>query len=125
MLLALPPSGSLTSALRQETDLADYEISRVRKFPEVSGLVVMNRHERDRRVRVIRPTKQGIEIHDQVVSAGAKKLQKDFSAESGVPVATENRWLTEAAESFRKGDRTLRGRFQVWSFDSYRKEMNS
>jgi DNA-binding MarR family transcriptional regulator len=117
-------SGSYASTLRQETGLADYEISRACKFLEVSGLVVMSRDEQDRRVRVIRPTKQGIKVHAQVVSGAAKELQKDFSADYGVPVATENRRLTEATECFRKGNRILRGMFQISFFDSHPKEMN-
>jgi DNA-binding MarR family transcriptional regulator len=117
--------GSYASVLRQETGLADYEISRACKFLVRSGLVVMSRDEQDKRVRVIRPTKQGIKIHDQVVSAAAKRLQKDFSTDYGVPIATENRRLTEATESFRKGNRTLRGMFQISFFDTHPKEMNS
>jgi DNA-binding MarR family transcriptional regulator len=117
--------GSYASALRQETGLADYEISRACKFLEVSGLVVMGRDGRDRRVRVIRPTKQGIKIHDQVVSAAAKRLQKDFSADYGIPFATENRRLIEATESFRKGNRTWRGIFQISFYATHPKEMNS
>jgi DNA-binding MarR family transcriptional regulator len=118
-------SGSFASALRQETGLADYEISRACKSLVSSGLVVMSRDEQDRRVRVIRPTKQGIRIHDQVVSAAAKRLQKDVSTDYGVPLATENRRLTEAAESFRKGNRILRGTFQISFFDTNPTEMNS
>ena len=53
-------SGSSASALRQETGLEDYEISRACKFLESSGLVVIGRAEEDRRVRVLRPTKLGI-----------------------------------------------------------------
>lgn len=121
---AIGSSGCLASALRQETGLEDYEISRACKFLEGSGLVVMSQDEQDRRARVIRPTKQGIKIHDQVVSTAAKKLQKDFSTDTGSPVATENRRLTEATECFRKGNRTLRGMFQISFFDSHPKEMN-
>src|ERR1035437_2539686 len=117
--------GSSASALRQETGLADYEISRACKFLVGSGLIVMSRDDKDRRVRVLRPTKRGIKIHDQVLLAAAERLQKDFSTDYGVPLATENRRLTEAAESFRKGNRTLRGPFQVSFFDTHRKEMKS
>jgi DNA-binding MarR family transcriptional regulator len=117
-------TGSSVSALRQETGLTDYEISRACKSLVSSGLVVMSRDEQDRRVRVIRPTKQGIKVHAQVVSAAARELQKDFSVDYGVPVATENRRLTEATEYFRKGNRTLRGMFQISFFDSHPKEMN-
>jgi len=102
--------GSYESALRQETGLTDYEISRACKFLESSGLAVIGRAEEDRRVRVLRPTKLGIKIHDQVLLAAAKKLQKDFSSEDRVLIPTQNRRLKEAAESFRKGNRTLRDR---------------
>src|ERR1035437_10014897 len=84
-------SGSSASALRQETGLADYEISRACKSLVSNGLVVLSRDERDGRVRILRPTKLGIKVHDQVVSAAAKRLQKDFSTDYGVPLATENR----------------------------------
>ena len=117
----LESAGSSASALRRETGLADYEISRACKFLVSSGLVVMSRVEKDRRLRVLKVTKLGIKIHDQVVSAAANKLQKDFSTDYGVPLATENRRLTEAAESFRKGNRTLRGAFQISFFDTYPK----
>jgi DNA-binding MarR family transcriptional regulator len=116
-------AGSSVTALRQETGLADYEISRACKSLVEGKLVVISPDERDRRVRVIRPTKEGIKIHDQVVSAAAKRLQKDFWTDSGVPLATENRRLTEATESFRKGNRTLRGLFQISFYDSHPKEM--
>src|ERR1039458_4694256 len=100
---AIESSGSYASALRQETGLADYEISRACKFLEVSGLIVMGRDDQDRRVRVLRPTKQGIKIHDQVVSAAAKRLQKDFSTDYGVPLETENRRLSEAGRGEERG----------------------
>src|ERR1017187_3083405 len=118
-------SGSSASALRQETGLADYEISRACKFLVSSGLVVMSRDERDARVRVLRPTKLGIKIHDQVLSAAAKKLQKDFSSQDRLLIPTENRRLKEAAELFRKGNHTLRGAFQVSFFDTQPVEMDS
>ena len=104
--------------------MADYEISRACKFLVSSGLVAMSRDERDKRVRVLRPTKLGIKIHDQVLSAAAKRLQKDFYTDDGVPLATENRRLTEAAASFRKGNQTLRGTFQISFFDTNPTEMN-
>src|ERR1035437_3835466 len=115
---AIEYSGSSASALRRETGLADYEISRACKFLVSSGLVMMSRDERDGRFRVLRPTKLGIKIHDQVLSAAAKRLQKDFYTDDGVPLATENRRLTEAAASFRKGNQTLRGTFQISFFDT-------
>jgi DNA-binding MarR family transcriptional regulator len=118
-------SGSSASALRQETGLADYEISRACKFLVSSGLVVMSRDETDGRVRVLRPTKLGIKIHDQVLVAGAKRLQKDFSSEDRLSVAAENRRLTKAAELFRRCNSILRGPFQVSFLDTHSKELNS
>ena len=118
-------SGSSASALRQETGLADYEISRACKSLVSSGLVVMCRDERDGRVRVFKPTKLGIKIHDQVVLAAAKKLQKDFSSDDRIPIRTQNRRLKEAAESFRKGNRTLRETFQISFLDTNPTEMSS
>lgn len=116
--------GSFGSALRQETGLEDYEISRACKFLEKSGLVVMSRDEQDRRVRVIRPTRLGIKIHGQVLSAAAKRLQKDFSSEDRLSIGAENRRLKEAAELFRRGNSTLRGPFQVSFLDTHPVEMN-
>ena len=43
---AMEPSRGFVSALRQETGLADYEVSRACKFLEGSGLVVMPRMSR-------------------------------------------------------------------------------
>jgi len=117
--------GSNESALRQETGLEDYEISRACKFLESSGLIVIGRAEKDRRVRELKPTKLGIKIHDQILLTAAKKLQKDFSSDDRIPIRTQNRRLTEAAESFRKGNRTLRGPFQVSFFDTNPVEANS
>ena len=111
-------SGCYASALRQETGLADYEISRACKFLAESELVVSSPDEKDRRVRVLRPTELGIKIHDQVLLAAAKKLQKDFSSGDRLSIPAENRRLTEASESFRKGNRILRGSFQVSFFDN-------
>jgi DNA-binding MarR family transcriptional regulator len=118
-------SGSSASALRQETGLADYEISRACKSLVSNGLVVLSRDERDARVRVLRPTKLGIKVHGQVLLAAAKRLQKDFSSEDRLSISAENRRLTEAAEFFRRGNRTLRGPFQVSFLDTHSKEMNS
>src|ERR1035437_9288852 len=121
---AIVYSGSSASALRQETGLADYEISRACKFLVRSGLVVMSPDEKDRRVRVLRPTKLGIKIHDQVLLAAARKLQKDFSSEDRLSISAENRRLTEAAQAFRKGNRSLRGPLQVSFLDTHPAEMN-
>lgn len=117
-------AGSYVSALRQETGLADYEISRACKSLVGNGLAVLSRDETDGRVRILRPTKLGIRIHDQVLLAAAKRLQEDFSSKDRLSIAAEERRLNEAAESFRKGNRTLRGPFQVSFLDTHLKEMN-
>jgi DNA-binding MarR family transcriptional regulator len=122
---AIEYPGSSESALRQETGLADYEISRACKFLDSRKLIVIGPAEKDRRVRLLRPTKLGITIHDQVLLAAAKKLQKDFSSEDRLSISGENRRLTEASESFRKGNRTLRGSFQVSFLDTHLAEMKS
>src|ERR1039458_8444675 len=49
--------GSYASALRQETGLADYEVSRACKSLVSNGMVVLSRDETDGRVRILRPTK--------------------------------------------------------------------
>lgn len=101
--------------------MADYEISRACKFLVDSGLIVMRRDESDARVRVLRPTKLGIKIHDQVLAAAAKRLQEDLSSADRLSISAENRRLMEAGESFRKGNRTLRGPFQVSFLDTHLK----
>jgi len=112
--------GFSESALRRETGMADYEISRACKLLASRGLVEIGRTKEDKRVRVLRPTELGIKIQDQVLLAAAKRLQQSFP----VPVekddlsgAGDNRRLAEAAQSFRDGNRTLRGAFQVSIFD--------
>ena len=113
------------SSLRQETGLEDYEISRACKLLAGGGLIEIGRYQKDRRVRVLRPTNRGIRIHDQVLSAAAKRLQEGCSLEDGFSCVGENRRLTEAAESFRQGNRTLRGPLQLSFFDTNPTEMNS
>lgn len=117
-------SGCYESALRRETGLADYEISRACKFLAQSGLVVSSPAEKDRRARVLKSTKLGIKIHGQILLAAAKKVQADFSSSDRLLIPTENRRLKEASESFRKGNRTLRYPIQVTFFDTNPKEMN-
>jgi DNA-binding MarR family transcriptional regulator len=96
--------------LRRETGLEDYEISRACKFLVGSGLIEMSRYEKDRRVRVLRSTRRGINIHGDVLLSAAKRLQKGLSAkEDGFEGAGEDRRMTEAAESFRQGNRILWG----------------
>ncbi len=95
----------LQSSLGQETGLGDYEISRACKFLAGSGLIEIGRDPKDKRVRVLTPTRLGIQIRDRVLSAAARRL-------------------TEAAESFREGDRILRGPLQLSFFDTHKAEMN-
>jgi DNA-binding MarR family transcriptional regulator len=112
--------GSSESALRRETGLADYEISRACKLLASKGLVEMGRNKEDKRVRALRPTELGIKIQDQLLSVAAKQLQESFSApveEDDISGAGDNKRLAEAAQSFRDGNQTLRGAFQVSLFD--------
>jgi len=113
------------SSLRRETGLEDYEISRACKFLAGSGLIEIGRYQKDRRVRVLRSTSRGRKIHNQVLSAAAKRLQGGFSIEDGFSGAGENRRLVEAADSFREGNRILRGPLQLSFFDTNPTEMNS
>jgi len=113
-------AGSSESALRQETGLEDYEISRACKLLASKGLVEIGRKKEDRRVRVLRSTELGIKIQDQILLATAKRLQESFSVpreKDDLSGAGDNRRLTEAAQSFRDGNKTLRGAFQVSIFD--------
>jgi DNA-binding MarR family transcriptional regulator len=113
------------SSLRRETGLEDYEISRACKFLAGSGLIEIGRYQKDRRVRVLRSTSRGRKIHNQVLSAAAKRLQGGFSIEDGFSGVGENRRLAEAADSFRQGNRILRGSLQLSFFDTNPTEMNS
>jgi DNA-binding MarR family transcriptional regulator len=82
------------SSLRRETGLEEYEISRACRFLASSGLIEIGRYQKDRRVRVLRPTNRGIRIHNQVLSAAAKLLQEGCSIEDDFSCVGENRRLT-------------------------------
>ncbi len=112
--------GSSESALRRETGLADYEISRACKLLASKRLVEIGRTKQDKRVRVLSPTEHGIKIKDEVLLVAAKRLQESFPVpvdEDDLSGAGDDRRLTEAAKSFRDGNGTLRGVFQVSFFD--------
>jgi DNA-binding MarR family transcriptional regulator len=98
-------------ALRRETGLPDYEVSRACRFLVSSELVKMSRFEEDARVRLLSPTRRGVKIHDQILSAAARRLQE------GLDSPGEERRLAEAIESFRQGNRTLLGPLQLSFFD--------
>ena len=110
--------------LRRETGLENYEISRGCKLLASSELIKISRGEKDRRVRVLTPTRRGIQIHDRILSAAAKQLQKGRSIDDGFQGEGENRRLTEAIESFRIGNRTLLGPLQLSFFDTSPVEMS-
>ena len=112
------------SSLGRETGLEDYEISRACKFLADSGLIEIGRYLKDKRVRVLRPTSRGIQIHDRVLSAAAKRLQEGCSAADDSSCIGEDRRLTEAAEAFREGNRILRGPLQLSFFDTHKAAMN-
>src|ERR1700692_3744777 len=65
--------------LRRETGLQNYEISRGCKLLADSGLVKIGRYETDRRVRVLTPTRLGIQTHNRILSAAAKQLRRGLS----------------------------------------------
>ena len=111
--------------LRRETGLENYEISRGCKLLARSGLIEIGRYEKDRRVRVLTPTRRGIQIHDRILSAAAKQFQKGRSIDDGFHGVGENRRLTEAIESFRIGNRTLLGHLQLTFFDTNPDVMNA
>ena len=111
--------------LRRETGLENYEISRGCKLLASSELIKISRDKRDRRVRVLTPTRRGIQIHDRILAAAAKQLQRGLSIDDGYHGVGENRRLTEAIESFRIGNRTLLGPLQLSFFDINPAEMNS
>ncbi len=104
------------SSLRRETGLEDYEVSRACKFLADSGLIQISRHEKDRRVRVLTPTSLGRKVHDQVLSAAAKPLQKRIQSLTSFDALGEDRRLTEATESFRRSNQILFGSLQLSFF---------
>jgi DNA-binding MarR family transcriptional regulator len=110
--------------LRRESGLESYEISRGCKFLVSSGLVNTERYDRDRRVRVLKPTRLGIQTHNRILSAAAKQLRRGLSIDDGFQGAGEDRRLTEATESFRRGNRRLLGSLQLSFFDTNPTEMN-
>jgi DNA-binding MarR family transcriptional regulator len=114
----------LQSSLGQETGLEDYEISRACRFLVDSELVQIGRGTKDKRVRVLTPTTRGIQVQDRVLSAAARRLQEGCSSKDGSSCVGEDRRLTEAAESFREGNRILRGPLQLSFFDTHKAEMN-
>jgi DNA-binding MarR family transcriptional regulator len=116
--------GTSAFQFRRETGLETYEISRGCKLLADSGLIQIGRYERDRRIRVLTPTRRGIQIHDRILSAAAKQLQKGRSIDDGYHGAGENRRLTEAIESLRMGNRILLGPMQLSFFDTNPAEMN-
>jgi DNA-binding MarR family transcriptional regulator len=104
--------------LRRETGLVNYEMSRGCKFLADNGLIEIGRYEKDRRIRVLTPTRRGIQIHDRILSAAAEQLQKGLTIDDGFHGVGTNRRLMEATESFRMGNRTLLGPMQLSFFDT-------
>ena len=99
-------------SLRIETGLEDYEVSRACKLLVHSDLATIARSKTDRRVRCLRPTARGERFCDQVLLAVAQRLQ------NGIPASGRQRRFSEAAELFRRGNRTLRGGLQLSFLDS-------
>jgi DNA-binding MarR family transcriptional regulator len=93
------------SLLRSETGLKDYEVSRACGFLAKSGLVIIQKAEKDARVHHLKPTARGRRTYSQVLSAAAARFH------AGVPDQRRLRQLSEATEAFRTGNRVLLGRF--------------
>jgi DNA-binding MarR family transcriptional regulator len=106
------------SSLRQETGLEDYEVSRACKFLESSGMIEIKPYEQDKRVRVLSRTKLGVKIHDQVVLAAAKRLQKRINSLKGFDAVGEDRRLVQATEAFQKSNQILFGSLQLSFFET-------
>jgi DNA-binding MarR family transcriptional regulator len=98
-------------AIRIETGLEDYEVSRACRLLVRSDLATMTKSNVDRRVRWLEPTPRGRRIHDKILLAAAQRMQQ------GVPASGRQRRFSESAESFRQGIQILRGAFQVSFFD--------
>lgn len=103
-------------AIRIETGLKDYEVSRACRLLVRSDLATIDRSKVDGRVRWLEPTARGKRVYNRVLLSAAQRLQQ------GVPASGRQRRFLESAESFLQGNRTLRGAFQVSFFDKDRLE---
>ena len=106
------------SSLRQETGLEHYEVSRACKFLADSRLIQITRYEKDKRVRVLTPTSLGRKVHEQVLSASAKRLQKRIHSLEGFDAAGEDRRVKDATESYRRSNQILFGSLQLSFFET-------
>jgi DNA-binding MarR family transcriptional regulator len=109
--------------LRRETGLENYEISRACKFLSASHLIKLGRSPDDRRVRIVTSIDRGRKVHNDVLSAAARQLQRGLSIDNGFAGTGENRKLDQARSFLHAGNRKLLGPLQLSFFDTNPKEM--
>ena len=97
--------------LRQETGFEDYEISRACGLLAKSDLIEMKKGQRDRRVRLITPTKRGRQVLAKVLSQASSRLEK------GIPTPGRIRRVAGVTRSLRDANRLLLGPLQLSFFD--------
>lgn len=109
--------------LRRETGLENYEISRACKFLSASHLIKLGRSPDDRRIRIVTAIDRGRKVHNDLLSAAARQLQRGLSIDNGFAGTGENRKLDQARSFLRAGNRKLLGPLQLSFFDTNPKEM--
>jgi hypothetical protein len=100
-------------AIRIETGLPDYEVSRACRLLVKGDLVTMIKTSSDGRMRWLKPTSRGERFRDKVLSAAALRLQQ------GTQAAARRRRFSEAAGYFRQGNEILHGPLQISFFDRH------
>jgi DNA-binding MarR family transcriptional regulator len=105
--------GISIASLRSLTGLPNYELSRACKVLATAKLGDIRKHERDRRIRVLRSTDRGETVHGQILSVAAKRFQQAFR-EIG-----DKRRIDEAADFSRQGNRKLIDPMRLSFFDRY------
>jgi len=114
-----PDTGYGFDALRNETGLESYEVSRACALLWTSELVQIRRAGEDGRKKILVPTKRGRQILNRILSTAADRLW------SGTPHAGRIRRVKETAELLRRANDTLLGSLQLSFFDKDLFEKNS
>lgn len=103
--------GFPVSALRSETGLSDYEISKACTLLKKGDLVTISRVAGDKRERTLMRTARGIDVLDKILSAAATRLWK------GLPPWARGRRVSETTQILRKANDRLLGPIQLTIFD--------
>ena len=104
-------TGLPESALRKETGLPDYEVSRACRYLVGAGLLKTSTSKGDKRTRVLASSPLGRKVWDRILAAAAERLH-DSIDEIG-----RFRRLQGAVEHLRKARRKLHGSIQLSFFE--------